>query len=59
LAIAWEIEASKQGFIAAVTIEHPTSSGTPAYRAGPSKAWLKIKNPSAPGVLRFKEEAEP
>jgi ATP-dependent DNA ligase len=30
-----------------------------AYRAGPSKAWLKIKNPSAPGVLRFKEEAEP
>ena len=25
----------------------------------PSKAWLKIKNPSAPGVLRFKDEAEP
>jgi bifunctional non-homologous end joining protein LigD len=29
--------------------EHP-------YRAGPSKAWLKIKNPTAPGVLRFREE---
>jgi bifunctional non-homologous end joining protein LigD len=28
--------------------EHP-------YRSGPSKAWLKIKNPSAPGVLRFEE----
>jgi bifunctional non-homologous end joining protein LigD len=23
------------------------------YRSGPSKAWLKIKNPAAPGVLRF------
>jgi bifunctional non-homologous end joining protein LigD len=29
--------------------EHP-------YRSGPSKAWLKIKNPAAPGVLRFKDE---
>jgi ATP-dependent DNA ligase len=29
--------------------EHP-------YRSGPSKAWLKIKNPNAPGVLRFKDE---
>jgi bifunctional non-homologous end joining protein LigD len=29
--------------------EHP-------YRSGPSKAWLKIKNPSAPGVTRFQEE---
>jgi bifunctional non-homologous end joining protein LigD len=28
--------------------EHP-------YRSGPSKAWLKIKNPSAPGVVRFKD----
>jgi bifunctional non-homologous end joining protein LigD len=26
------------------------------YRSGPSKSWLKIKNPSAPGVLRFQEE---
>ena len=26
------------------------------YRSGPSKTWLKIKNPSAPGVLRFKDE---
>jgi bifunctional non-homologous end joining protein LigD len=26
------------------------------YRAGPSKTWLKIKNPAAPGVLRFKNE---
>jgi ATP-dependent DNA ligase len=28
--------------------EHP-------YRAGPSKAWLKVKNPAAPGVLRFED----
>jgi len=26
------------------------------YRPGPSKAWLKIKNPTAPGMLRFREE---
>jgi bifunctional non-homologous end joining protein LigD len=26
-----------------------------AYRSGPSKAWLKIKNPAAPGVLRFQD----
>jgi bifunctional non-homologous end joining protein LigD len=26
------------------------------YRSGPSKAWLKTKNPSAPGVLRFKDD---
>jgi ATP-dependent DNA ligase len=26
------------------------------YRSGPSKAWLKTKNPQAPGVLRFREE---
>jgi ATP-dependent DNA ligase len=29
--------------------EHP-------YRSGPSKAWLKIKNPDALGVLRFKND---
>jgi bifunctional non-homologous end joining protein LigD len=29
--------------------EHP-------YRSGPSKAWLKTKNPAAPGVLRFVED---
>jgi bifunctional non-homologous end joining protein LigD len=29
--------------------EHP-------YRSGPSKAWLKINNPNAPGVLRFKDD---
>jgi bifunctional non-homologous end joining protein LigD len=29
--------------------EHP-------YRSGPSKTWLKIKNPAAPGVLRFKHQ---
>jgi bifunctional non-homologous end joining protein LigD len=29
--------------------EHP-------YRSGPSRAWLKIKNPQAPGMLRFREE---
>jgi ATP-dependent DNA ligase len=29
--------------------EHP-------YRLGPSKIWLKIKNLSAPGVLRFKDQ---
>src|SRR5947209_4955872 len=26
-----------------------------AYRSGPSKSWVKVKNPKAPGVLRFKE----
>jgi bifunctional non-homologous end joining protein LigD len=26
------------------------------YRSGPSKSWLKSENPSAPGMLRFKEE---
>jgi ATP-dependent DNA ligase len=26
------------------------------YRSGPSKAWLKIKNSKAPGVLRFKHD---
>ena len=25
------------------------------YRSGPSKVWLKIKNPKAPGVLRFED----
>ena len=29
--------------------EHP-------YRSGPSKSWVKIKNPNAPGVLRFKDD---
>jgi bifunctional non-homologous end joining protein LigD len=29
--------------------EHP-------YRSGRSKTWLKIKNPAAPGVLRFERE---
>jgi ATP-dependent DNA ligase len=27
------------------------------YRSGPSKAWLKIKNPAAPGVLRFEDRS--
>jgi bifunctional non-homologous end joining protein LigD len=26
------------------------------YRSGPSKAWLKIKNPAAPGVQRFADQ---
>jgi bifunctional non-homologous end joining protein LigD len=26
------------------------------YRSGPSKSWIKVKNPNAPGVLRFKDE---
>jgi bifunctional non-homologous end joining protein LigD len=26
-----------------------------AYRPGPSKGWLKIKNPAAPGMLRFED----
>jgi bifunctional non-homologous end joining protein LigD len=26
------------------------------YRSGPSKTWIKVKNPSAPAVLRFQEE---
>ena len=25
------------------------------YRSGPSKSWIKVKNPNAPGVLRFEE----
>jgi bifunctional non-homologous end joining protein LigD len=25
------------------------------YRSGPSKSWIKVKNPNAPGVLRFTE----
>jgi bifunctional non-homologous end joining protein LigD len=25
------------------------------YRYGPSKTWIKVKNPKAPGVLRFEE----
>jgi bifunctional non-homologous end joining protein LigD len=25
------------------------------YRSGPSKVWLKIKNPAAPGVTRFED----
>jgi hypothetical protein len=25
------------------------------YRSGPSKAWIKVKNPNAPAVLRFEE----
>jgi bifunctional non-homologous end joining protein LigD len=28
------------------------------YRSGPSKSWIKVKNPKAPGVLRFKEERD-
>jgi bifunctional non-homologous end joining protein LigD len=27
-----------------------------AYRSGRSKTWLKVKNPAAPGVLRFQDE---
>jgi bifunctional non-homologous end joining protein LigD len=26
------------------------------YRSGPSKTWLKIKNPAAPGVARFERD---
>ncbi len=25
------------------------------YRSGPSKSWIKVKNPTAPAVLRFEE----
>jgi bifunctional non-homologous end joining protein LigD len=28
---------------------------TRPYRSGPSKTWLKVKNPNAPGTLRFKD----
>jgi hypothetical protein len=31
----------------------PQFAGTSVYRSGPSKTWLKIKNPAAPGVQRF------
>jgi ATP-dependent DNA ligase len=30
--------------------EHP-------YRSGPSRAWLKTKNPAAPGLLRFEDRS--
>jgi bifunctional non-homologous end joining protein LigD len=30
--------------------EHP-------YRSGPSKAWVKVKNPVAPGVVRFEDRS--
>jgi bifunctional non-homologous end joining protein LigD len=26
------------------------------YRSGPSRSWIKVKNPDAPGVLRFLNE---
>jgi bifunctional non-homologous end joining protein LigD len=32
---------------------------TRPYRSGPSKTWLKIKNPDAPGVLRFHDSEAP
>jgi ATP-dependent DNA ligase len=32
---------------------------TRPYRSGQSKTWLKIKNPQAPGVLRFEDRDEP
>jgi ATP-dependent DNA ligase len=32
---------------------------TRPYRSGPSKTWLKIKNPQAPGVLRFENRDAP
>jgi ATP-dependent DNA ligase len=25
------------------------------YRSGKVKTWLKVKNPNAPGILRFKD----
>jgi bifunctional non-homologous end joining protein LigD len=28
-----------------------------SYRSGPSKTWLKTKNPSAPGVTRFEDRS--
>jgi ATP-dependent DNA ligase len=32
---------------------------TRPYRSGPSKTWLKIKNPEAPGVLRLDDPDKP
>jgi hypothetical protein len=32
---------------------------TRSYRSGRSKTWLKIKNPHAPGVLRFEDRDAP
>lgn len=31
---------------------------TRPYRSGPSKTWLEIKNPDAPGVLRSQEPGD-
>jgi bifunctional non-homologous end joining protein LigD len=32
---------------------------TRPYQSGPSKTWLKTKNPAAPGVLRFEDRDAP
>ncbi len=32
---------------------------TRPYQSGPSKTWLKIKNPAAPGVTRFEDRDAP
>jgi bifunctional non-homologous end joining protein LigD len=32
---------------------------TRPYRSGRSETWLKIKNPNAPGTLRFQDRDEP
>jgi hypothetical protein len=43
--------ACKLGLEGIVSKHHP-------YRSGRSKSWLKIKNPAAPGVLRFEKDAQ-
>ena len=45
-------QACKLGFEGIVSKhrEHP-------YRSGPSKAWVKVKNPVAPGVVRFEDRS--
>ena len=47
------LRACKLGFEGIVSKhrEHP-------YRSGPSKAWLKVKNPKAPGVTRFEDRGD-
>ncbi len=53
------------GSFGAVVFEHACKLGLEgivckrrdsAYRSGRSKAWLKVKNPAAPGVTRFERE---
>jgi hypothetical protein len=48
---------SRVGNVQEVPVTIPDLPFLQPYRSGPSKAWLKTKNPAAPGMLRFREES--